>query len=191
MGNDGWQVALKQERRNKDQFFAMHWESPLPLEDREKFTGLAYFPVNPDYRFALSMHEYKDREVVEIQDTAGAMRQYLRWGEFRFRIGNEECSLQAYKSNPGEDRLFVPFKDATSGKETYGAGRYLDLNSASDRTPDGKWVLDFNRAYNPWCAFSANYTCPYVPPENWLKVPIRAGEKSYSLNSAAGGEKQP
>lgn len=144
----GWKIALEQERQGKDVFFAADRQSPLSLKDREKFTGLAYFPINPDYRFELYIHEYKDKKVMVIQDTNGNMREFLQWGEFRFQINNEECTLQAYKSRPDEDRLFIPFKDATSGKETYGAGRYLDLDSVLDLTPDGKWQLDFNRAYN-------------------------------------------
>jgi len=182
MENGSWKEALEQERKGKDVFFATHPQSPVALEDKAMFTGLAYFPVNLDFRFELSVHEYKDREVLEIQDTAGDMRQYLRWGKFKFRIDNEECALQAYKSSPDEDQLFIPFKDGTSAKETYGAGRYLDLDPMRDRTPDGKWRLDFNKAYNPWCAYSIRFACPYVPPENWLKVPILAGEKKYPLN---------
>ena len=67
----------------------------------------------------------------------------------------------------------------TSGKETYGAGRYLDLEADKDLTEEGKWILDFNKAYNPWCAYSEDYACTFTPPENWLKVPIYAGEKNY------------
>jgi len=181
--NGSWKVALEQERKDKDVFFARHWQSPVSLEDREKFVSLAYFPVKPDFRFECTIHEYRDREVLRVQDTAGDTREYFRWGMFKFRISNEECSLQAYKRNPDEDNLFVPFKDVTSGKETYGAGRYLDLDFVRDHTPDGKWRLDFNRAYNPWCAYSANYACPYVPPENWLKVSILAGERNYPLDN--------
>jgi uncharacterized protein (DUF1684 family) len=77
--------------------------------------------------------------------------------------------------------LFIPFKNATSGKEIYGAGRYLDLELERDRTPDGKWILDFNQAYNLWCVYSKAYTCPFVPVENWLEVAILAGEKNYPL----------
>ena len=76
----------------------------------------------------------------------------------------------------------MPFRDATSGKESYGAGRYLDLEAETDRTADGLWILDFNEAYNPWCAYSKNYVCPFTPPENWLTVPVRAGEKQYATN---------
>jgi uncharacterized protein (DUF1684 family) len=181
MENGSWKVGLEQERRAKDLFFAAHWQSPVSVEDKKRFTSLSYFPVNRDYLFELPIHEYKDRKALKIQDTAGNVREFLRWGEFKFRIANVECSLQAYKSNPDEDNLFIPFKDITSGKETYGAGRYLDLDFMRDRTPDGNWQLDFNKAYNPWCAYSSNYACPYVPPENWLKVPILAGEQKYPL----------
>jgi len=79
-------------------------------------------------------------------------------------------------------RLFIPFRDATSGQETYGAGRYLDLEADQHLTADGKWIVDLNRAYNPWCAYSEDYVCPFVLPENWLEVPIRAGEKSYGAH---------
>ena len=113
--------------------------------------------------------------------TKGNEQDFLRWGEFRFKIGGKEQALQAYKSKPQEEMLFVPLKDATHGKETYGAGRYLDLELDRDRTAEGKWILDFNQAYNPWCAYSEAYTCPFVPVENCLEVPIPSGEKDYPL----------
>ena len=113
-----------------------------------------------------------------MEMSRGDVREFLRWGEFRFNIGGEECTLQAYKSRSEEEGLFVLFRDTISGAETYAAGRYLDLDPDRDPTPEGKWILDFNRAYNPWCAYSEAYTCPLVPLENWLKVPVRAGEKN-------------
>jgi uncharacterized protein (DUF1684 family) len=115
------------------------------------------------------------------------MRLFLRWGEFRFNVGNERYVLQAFKTNPEEERLFVPFRDATSGRETYGAGRYLDLD-LTDRTPNGIWIFNFNKAYNPWCVYIQDYACPFVPPENWLEVPINAGEKNYLRNSMKEAE---
>lgn len=111
--------------------------------------------------------------------TKGEEKDFIRWGESRFEIGGRQCVLQAYTSDAEEERLFVPFRDATSGQETYGAGRYLDLDAARDRSADGKWILDFNRAYNPWCVYSKQYTCPFVPQENRLAVPVHAGEKDY------------
>lgn len=179
-----WKAALEQERKDKDIFFATHWQSPLPMQDRSIFMGLAYFPPNGDYTFNLQLNEHQDPSVLEIQDTTGNIRQFLRWGEFRFKVGDQECTLQAYKRAPQQDQLFVPFKDVTNDKDTYGPGRYIDLDGARDRTADGNWVLDFNRAYNPWCAYSMDYSCPYVPPENWLEVPVLAGEKKYPINDA-------
>ena len=162
----------------------MHGQSPIPLEERVKFRGLEYYPPNADYRFELELHEHSDKKLLQIEDTSGNIRDFLRWAEFRFKVGAEECTLQAYKRDPREERLFIPFKDTTSGKETYGAGRYIDLEYERDHTPNGKWILDFNKAYNPWCAYSKNYVCPFVPLENWLKSAIRAGEKSYHLKKA-------
>lgn len=176
-----WKKLLKMEREQKDTFFSIHPQSPIPLEEREKFKGLDYYPPDPDYRFELKLHEHPKKERTKMSYTKGEEQEFIRWGEFRFKIGGQEQVLQAHKSNPDEERLFVPFRDATSGKKTYGAGQYLDLEPERDRTADGKWVLDFNKAYNPWCAYSENYTCPFVPPENWLKVPIRAGENKNPL----------
>lgn len=176
-----WRSQLEREREEKDSFFSEYWESPIPAEHRSMFAGLAYYPPDPDYRFELELHEHREKETLKMVYTKGNEETFIRWGEFRFKIGGQQQTLQAYKSDPREQRLFVPFRDATSGKETYGAGRYIDLDPERDLTAEGKWVLDFNRAYNPWCAYSEDYTCPLVPPENWLKVPIYAGEKNYSL----------
>ena len=176
-----WKKRLKMEREQKDTFFSIHPQSPIPLEEREKFKELDYYPPDPDYKFKLKLHEHPKKKTTKMSYTKGEEQQFIRWGEFRFKIDGQQQMLQAYKSNPEEERLFVPFRDATSGKETYGAGRYLDLEPERDLTADGKWVLDFNKAYNPWCVYSENYTCPFVPPENWLEVPIHAGEKTYSL----------
>jgi len=149
-----------------------------------KFNELDYYPPDPKYYFELELHEHKEKEIVKVQDTTGNERKFLRWGEFRFKIGDKDCTLQAYKSDSMEERLFIPFRDAMSGKETYGAGRYIDLD-ANEHYIKGKWILDFNKAYNPWCAYSEHYACPFVLPENWLKVEVKAGEKDYSLK---GGE---
>lgn len=176
-----WQIKIRLERQQKDMFFAEHFQSPIPVGDQDRFKSLAYYPPNPDYYFELELHEHSQKKMLKIEDTQGNARNFIRWGEFHFKVGDEECKVQAYKSDPREDRLFIPFRDATSGKKTYGAGRYLDLSPEEHLTAAGKWILDFNRAYNPWCAYNNNYACPYVPPENWLKVKILAGEKKYTL----------
>jgi uncharacterized protein (DUF1684 family) len=176
-----WKANVQRARKSKDSSFAQQWESPIPPQDRPGFKGLGYYPLDPSYRFELELHEHPEKQVVKMAYTKGNEQDFLRWGEFRFKIGGEEQTLQAYKGSREEEMLFVPFKDATSGKETYGAGRYLDLEPQRDRTAEGKWTLDFNQAYNPWCAYSETYTCPFVPVENWLEVAILAGEKNYPL----------
>jgi len=174
-----WKGQVERERREKDVFFAEHSQSPIPPEDRAEFGGLDYYPPDPDYRFEIELHEHAEKNTVRMAYTKGEERDFTRWGEFGFMIGGEQCVLQAYRSDAEEEQLFIPFRDATSGQEVYGAGRYLDLDSGRNRTADGKWILDFNRAYNPWCIYSEGYTCPFVPQENWLAGPIRAGEKNY------------
>jgi len=174
-----WKERLAVEREQKDQFFALHPQSPISVESRPSFTGLDYFPPDPGYRFELPIHEHDKKETVEVEDTAGNTRRMIRWGEFRFKIGEQECELQGYRTDASEEGFFIPFRDATSGKETYGAGRYLDLQADEHLTDRGTWIVDLNRAYNPWCAYSEHYACPFVLPENWLQVPVHAGEKSY------------
>jgi uncharacterized protein (DUF1684 family) len=177
-----WKTKLERARKAKNAFFAQQWQSPIPPQDSSRFKGLAYYPHDQSYRFELELHEHPKKHAVRMAYTKGNEKDFVRWGEFRFKIGGRKQTLQAYKSNPQEEMLFVLFKDATSGKETYGAGRYLDLEPERDRTADGKWILDFNQAYNPWCVYSEAYTCPFVPIENWLEVPIQAGEKNYPLS---------
>jgi len=181
-----WKENLEREREKKDRFFGQHWQSPIPAKERVHFKGLDYFPIDTAYRFELELHEHEEKKVVRMAYTKDQEKDFLRWGEFRFKVGDKGQEIQAYKSDPAEERLFILFRDETSGKETYGAGRYLDLEPEKDQTPDGEWILDFNKAYNPWCVYSETYTCPLVPPENWLEIPINAGEKNYSLK---GGDK--
>jgi len=181
MDESEWKIAIEREREEKDVFFRLYPESPIPFGERERFRGLNYYPPNTKYRFELEFHEHKKKERLSMIYTKGNEKKFIRWGEFRLKIDGKEVTLQAYKSNPEDEGLFIPFKDLTSGRETYGAGRYIDLNAEVDRTSDGRWILDFNKAYNPWCAYNENYTCPLVPRENWLEVPIYAGEKKYTV----------
>ncbi len=176
-----WKANVQREREIKDAFFARQWQSPIPPQHKPRFKGLAYYPPDPSYRFELELHEHREKQAVRMAYTKGNEQKFVRWGEFRFKLGEKEQALQAYKSSREEETLFVPFKDTTSGKGTYGAGRYLDLEPERDRTQEGKWILDFNQAYSPWCAYSEAYTCPFVPAENRLEVPIQAGEKNYPL----------
>jgi uncharacterized protein (DUF1684 family) len=179
----GWKARLEREREEKNRFFVLDPRSPIARDERGGLLGrgLCYFPADPYLRFELTLDEHEEKRRIRVATSRDGEREFIRWGEFRFEVKEKRCSLQAYKRGLEEERLWVPFRDRTSGKETYGAGRYLDLAPERHRIAEDKWVLDFNEAYNPWCAYSEAYTCPFVPPENWLEVPIRAGEKNYPL----------
>ncbi|MCF2141035.1 MAG: DUF1684 domain-containing protein [Candidatus Lokiarchaeota archaeon] len=175
-----WKEFMEYSRSSKDDFFKSHPQSPLSKSDRANFDGLNYFPLNFAYRLILNLYEYSEKETVEIQDTGNNLRHYLRWGKFEFTLKGKNATLHVYKSQPSDPNLFLPFRDKTNGDTTYGAGRYLDLEEGRDQTEDGRWIVDFNRAYNPFCAYSNNYVCPFVPIENWLDIPIEAGEKKFN-----------
>ena len=174
--NSEYEEQLENQRHRREEYFAEHPHSPVPSG---QFAGLAYFPVDREYRFELELREHEDVETLTVETSAGGKQEYLRWGEFQFELEGEQQTLQAYKSDSDEDRLWVPFRDETNDETTYGAGRYLDLEPDTHRTDDGTWVLDFNEAYNPTCAYNEAYECPLIPMENWLDVPVEAGEKAY------------
>lgn len=178
-GDRRWVDELKEQRRQKDHYFDENPRSPIPSDEREAFDGLDYYPVDADYRFEVELDEYENPEPVTVGTSTDGEQEYLEWGEFTVEVGGEEVRIQAYKSAPDDNRLWVPFRDETSGGETYGAGRYLDLEPEHHRIDDETWILDFNEAYNPTCAYSDRYECPLPPMANWLDIPITAGEKDY------------
>ena len=140
------------------------------------YHGLEYFPVNFTYRYVLPLTAAAKPDTVIILSTRGNQRHALRVGRFEFVVGNAVCRLEATRllePGVGERDLGVFFRDATSGKQSYGLGRYVDAVPM----PDGRYVLDFNVAYNPACAFSEHYNCPIPPKANTLKIAIPAGEK--------------
>lgn len=175
--DDGYADRVREERRRKDEFFGEHPRSPVPQANRAGFSGLNYYDPDPAYRVEAPLHEHDDPEEIVVETTQDGKRRYVNVGEFRLELDGEHVTIQAYRAPDDDHRLWVPFRDETSGEETYPAGRYLDLEEPDDRTDDGAWVLDFNAAYNPFCAYSEAYECPLVPTENWLDVAVRAGEK--------------
>lgn len=170
---------LETQRRLKDKFLLEHPQSPLLPEDKEHFHGAQYYPVDVKYRVVATFVAEEHPGIFKVQTTTGDFKEYTRAGRLRFGIDGQDLSLVAFLPPADEplhgNRLFVPFRDKTSAKETYGAGRYLDLN----RRPGDQYVIDFNRAYNPYCAYSPYYSCPLPPGENNLPVEIRAGEKAF------------
>jgi uncharacterized protein (DUF1684 family) len=169
--------AVEDERARKDAWFKGSPSSPLPHEVRHDFQGLPYFAVDPALRFEdLALEPYAGDEPsrFQIPTSDGQLRPAHRAGTFEFEVGGEPRHLTAYVLNDGDPAyLFVPFLDATSGTETYGAGRYLDLEPEDD----GTYALDFNLAYHPSCVYSPRFSCPLTPAENRLSVRIEAGER--------------
>ena len=175
-------------RRERDRLFQEHSQSPIPPADRAKFDGVAYYPPSADFLVTCVMEPPSSREDIEI-DTGGSdgVIRYRRAGRLRFRLQDVDCSLTVFSIVGYGGGLFLPFRDTTSGRETYGGGRYLfdtikntdggclDVVAGSSRV-----ALDFNYAYNPSCAYDHRWACPLAPHENWLAVPVAAGEKAYS-----------
>jgi uncharacterized protein (DUF1684 family) len=173
---------LAEMRAEKDAFFKNHPQSPLTAAQRKTFTGLHYFPENPALRLEVSVEEFRPQPTVLMQTSTGEAREYQKFGKFQFTVEGQTTALTVYASEHG---FFLPFVDALAEVETYGAGRYLEPESL-----DGdRFLVDFNLAYNPYCAYNEPYwinplaenrwSCPITPQENRLKIPIRAGEKVY------------
>jgi uncharacterized protein (DUF1684 family) len=135
------------------------------------FTGLQYFDVDPALRFELEVEPFEERVAAELATSDGDIRAYQRYGRLRFEVDGQPAELTLFASPSG---FFLPFVDSLAGTETYGAGRYLDPEPLGGK----RFLIDFNLAYNPWCAYNEHYSCPIPPAENRLKVPIRAGEKA-------------
>jgi uncharacterized protein len=168
-------------REQKDHFFAHHPESPLTPGQRAAFTGLRYYPPNPELDLHLEPERLEDTEAVALGTSTGETATYLRWAFIRFEVDDASAQLTLFR-DPGAGGLFLPFQDANAGGETYGAGRYLE----PEELPRGFVRVDFNYAYNPYCAYNEAWSCPLPPQENRLSVAIRAGEMSFDGEAQQG-----
>lgn len=171
-----YEDEVAQWRAEKDEAFKAGGDSPIPEAQREAFTGLAYFPVEPRLRVPAALTETPGSDqIIEMDTTAGNRDRFRVIGRLDFTLEGERRALTAFVAERARDarRLFVPFGDATNRTETYGGGRYLELTATST----GLYDLDFNYAYNPFCVYDVRYECPIPPRENRLPVAIRAGEK--------------
>ena len=167
---------LKDFRVSKDDFFASHPQSPLTPEQKRNFQGLIYFDENPDLKLEVELERFPEQKQIVIQTSTGQTQTYTRHGKFKFDVDGQEAELTLYSSEHG---FFLPFADSLAGEETYPAGRYLE----PDPLTGDRFLVDFNTAYNPYCAYNEMWSCPLTPPENRLKVPIRAGEKIFHSES--------
>jgi hypothetical protein len=173
-------------RRGRDRLFKHHAQSPIEPEERAAFEHLLYFDHDPAYRVHARLEPAAGDELVIDTGGADGVITYLRAGRLVFELAGYAHSLTVLSLVQYGGGLFVPFKDATSGHETYGGGRYL-FDTAKDTdglvleltTGSQDVIVDFNYAYNPSCVYSPLWACPLAPPENTLTVPIRAGERMY------------
>ena len=173
-GREARVAALRKER---DLFFKEDSRSPLKETDRKAFKGLIYFPFGLKYAMVGPIERYPlDPKplYVTLPTNGETGKRYVKYGRFKFEWEKREYVLQIFRPLGGGE-WFLPFKDRTSGVETYSKGRYLHI----EPMPDGRVLVDFNRAYNPFCAFNEKYVCPFAPEENWLQIAIRAGEKRF------------
>jgi len=164
-------------RAEKDQVFTDPTKSPLTEKDRARFDGLPYFDANMDYRVKARFERHRG-EVIEMATTTDRLAKYRPYGRLHFEIQGKKLQLNVYEQvsamppSPSETKsLFLPFTDLTNDKETYAAGRYIDI----EKQDGEEWVLDFNLSYNPYCAYNPRYSCPIPPLENHLDVRIEAG----------------
>lgn len=159
-------------RRQKDHFYKTGRQSPLTPEQKRSFQGLAYFPENPVLALEVTVQKLPVPDEIQMQTSTGEVQVYQRYAKVAFQVEGQPAELTLYSSGDG---FFLPFVDSLANKETYGAGRYLE----PEELGNDRFRIDFNYAYNPYCAYNPNWSCPLTPFENRLKVPIRAGEKLF------------
>ena len=165
-------------KRERDRLFRSHPQSPIPATDRGDATSPEYYPYDPSLR-TTGVIDAADGATFELPDSAAGHVVAERAGTARFLLHGEQLSLSVFWLLDYAGGFFVSFRDATCGTETYGAGRYvLDTAKGADLgTAGGRVILDFNFAYQPSCSYDPQWSCPLPPRENWLTVPIRAGER--------------
>lgn len=174
--DDAYTQDIKAFREDRNRYFAEDEDSPLDKAQREVFDSLSYFSPNPAYRVVADLEWIRSAPVFSLPTSQeGKTQKYKRAAWASFKLGGKEHKLILLEmTGPNDDgKLHLLFRDETSGKETYGAGRYIDIENKRKKT----CMIDFNKAYNPYCAYNEYYVCPMPPPENQLSVRVEAGEK--------------
>ncbi len=164
-------TSIQNLRNDKDSYLKK--DTASPIEDKITFKGLKYFDINPAFKIVGKIDKVTSGQTINISMSGGEVEEYEAYGNVKFEIQGVKCTLKIFKTPEGN--LFLPFKDLTSNKETYGAGRYLDFGV--DEVNGNQITIDFNRAYHPYCAYNHTFTCPVPPAENFLNVAVKAGER--------------
>lgn len=169
---------IEKERERQFKFIRFNIESPLTEEQKRSFTKLTFYDIDPTYKVKARLLPIEEKKVREVPLTDGSKQRYLEHSYAEFELGGKTNKLLLLQAMDEADmrNFFLAFADETSARETYGGGRYLNVRQ------DGKnsITIDFNLAYNPYCAYNPDYACPIPPKENLLDITIAAGEKNYS-----------
>ena len=179
--NSSYVSVIEKHRTELNNHFKDTKQSPLPKSKIKRFTGLPFYPIDDNYKIKAKLEFTFNTPIFFIQNTKGQNESYQQYAIAHFTLNGSEEKLHLYqslslKNKPGfKNYLFVPFYDTTNGTETYKGGRYLDLQIPKEFT--GYITIDFNKAYNPYCAYNKNYACPIPPKENNLSVAVKAGVK--------------
>jgi len=160
---------LESYRKRRDKYFLKHPHSPLSKEQKEDFQGMRYFPEDPDFDLVVEVERFEVQDEIQLKTTIDEERAFTRYGRFQIEVEGQKVELTIYS---GEKGYLLPFKDSLAGKETYIIGRYVEIRQLRD----GRFAINFNMAYNPFCAYLDGFSCIITPDENHINVPIRAGE---------------
>ena len=162
---------IKNLRSDKDVYLKK--DTASPIEDKVKFSSLKYFEIDPAYKIVGKIDRMTSGQTINIMMSGGDVEEYEAYGNVKFEINGIKCALKIFKTPEGN--LFLPFKDLTSNKETYGAGRYLDFGI--NEVNGNQITIDFNKAYHPYCAYNQTFTCPVPPAENFINALVKVGER--------------
>ncbi|UOQ76016.1 DUF1684 domain-containing protein [Hymenobacter sp. 5516J-16] len=185
LGDNQYVAGVAKARKEKNDSFRRATDSPLSAEQRNEFDSLRYFAPDKTYRVSAQVERFAKPETVQIPLTDGKADTYLRWGRASFELADAPQQLVLLlRPDEKDGKLFVAFADKTNGFTTYGGGRYLDVDLPAEG--DDELTLDFNQAYNPFCAYGTAYACPVPPQENRLAVEVRAGEMAFPETDHTG-----
>lgn len=183
----GQRPACEAFRAARNDLFRSHPQTPLTAEQRARFSSLAYYSYDPAWRIVGTLDRAMERETLDVALPADGLFRYTRVARVYFNAQGHEAALSLFWIEGYGGGLFLPFRDMSNGKGTYGGGRYLydtikgaDLGAGPNEAFSRRILLDFNYAYNPSCAYNEQWVCPLAPTENWLPFPVEVGEEAFA-----------